>query len=125
MPSTFYQINSRNNKFTVRFNQLGFAGFDQYASLALQDIGTDTTQEGVAISTLAVAQQTRYQYARSISVTISVGNYNIEELLAEVKLKLNAACTTAHTGNLKFRNVLTARHTRQCPVGRRQCRLCI
>ena len=106
MPSTFYQINRKNNKFTVRFNQLGFAGFDQYASLALQDIGTDTTQEGVAISTLAVAQQTRYQYARSVSVTISVGNYNIEELLAEVKLKLNAACTTAHTGNLKFRTFL-------------------
>ena len=106
MPSTFYQINKKNNQLTIRFNQLGFAGFDKYASLALQSIGTDTTQAGVAISTLPAAQQTRYQYARSVVVTLSVGNYNIEELLAEIKTKLNAACTAAHTGNLKFRTFL-------------------
>jgi hypothetical protein len=105
MPSTFYQINSRNNKFTVRFNQRGFTGFDKYATaFTLQNVGTDTTQAGVAISSLGV--QDRYAYARTVAVTISVGNYNVEELLSEITTKLNAACLAAHTGNLKFRTFL-------------------
>ena len=86
MPSTFYQIDSKNNQFDVRFNQPTFTEFGIYAGIALQDHAGDVDNNGVAVVN-------RASYARTVKVSISRGNYNIEELMAEVKLKLNAACT--------------------------------
>ena len=99
MPSTFYQIDAKNNQFTVRFNQPTFTEFDIYKGIALQDHAGDVDNNGVAVVN-------RSSYARSVTVTISRGNYNIEELLAEVKLKLNAACTAANVATREFRTFL-------------------
>ena len=82
VPSTFYQIDDRNNKFTVGFIRLKFTVFQQYSGLTLQDnAGEGTT--------------TRSDYERTVSVSIAKGNYDIESMLAEIKTKLNAACTVA------------------------------
>ena len=99
MPSTFYQIDAKNNQFAVRFNQPTFTEFDIHKGIALQDHAGDVDNNGVAVVD-------RSSYARSVTVTISRGNYNIEELLAEVKLKLNAACTAANVATREFRTFL-------------------
>ena len=65
----------------------------------MQDHAGDVDNNGVAVVD-------RSSYARSVTVTISRGNYNIEELLAEVKLKLNAACTAANVATREFRTFL-------------------
>ena len=99
MPSTFYQIDAKNNQFTVRFNQPTFTEFDIYKGIPLQDFAGDVDNNGVAVVN-------RSSYARSVTVTISRGNYNIEELLAEVTLKLNAACTAENIATREFRTFL-------------------
>jgi hypothetical protein len=99
MPSTCYQIDANNNKFTVQFNQLTFTEFYQYRNLTLEDSAGDLDNLGGPVAD-------RESYARTVSVVISVGDYTIEELMAEVKDKLNAACTTANTANREFRTFL-------------------
>ena len=49
MPSTFYQIDAKNNQFTVRFNQPTFTEFDIYKGIALQDHAGDVDNNGVAV----------------------------------------------------------------------------
>lgn len=99
MPSTFYQIDAKNNKFDVRFNQPTFTELMIYNDIALQDQGSDVDNNGAVVVD-------RTSYARTVTVTISRGNYNIEELMAEVKLKLNAACTAANVATREFRTFL-------------------
>ena len=99
MPSTFYQIDSKNNQFDVRFNDASFTGFNLFAGLPLQDSTGDLDNNGIAVVN-------RASYARTVKVTISRGNYSIEDLMAEMKTKLNAACTLANTANREFRTFL-------------------
>ena len=109
MPSTMYQINSKNNTFTLLFNQNRPGSyFNEFASLALEDVSdnNDTKQDGTLINDLT---DNRTAYARTVLVTISEGNYNIEELMAEVVAKANAACTAAHVAPLEFRTFLRAK----------------
>jgi hypothetical protein len=82
IPSTFYQIDRRNNTFTVGFSRSSFAIYAQYIDLA--------------VVSPEASRPNRGDYEREVAVTILQGNYNIEELLTEVKTKLNAACTDAH-----------------------------
>ena len=83
IPSTFYQIDSKNNQFTVTFNEPTHSIIAKHLDVGVVDpIG---------------GKSTRAEYKREITVTIQKGNYNIEDLLAEIKTKLNTACTTAHT----------------------------
>ena len=82
VPSTFYQIDSKNNKFTVGFNRSTFSLFAKYTDLAVVDPIAGKT--------------TRADYERELTITIQKGNYDIESLLAEIKKKLNTACTDAH-----------------------------
>jgi hypothetical protein len=79
VPSTFYQIDGKNNTFTVGFNRTRFSMFAQYADIPLQDADAGKTE--------------RADYLVEVTVKIQKGNYNIEELLAEIKTKLNDACT--------------------------------
>ena len=88
IPSTFYQINSNNRKFKVHFNLTDLHFYSNYASIDVinplkDEDGNDRTS--------------RSQYQRTVEVTITKGNYSIEELLTELKTKLNSACATAHT----------------------------
>ena len=82
IPSSFYQIGERDRYFTVGFNRPGFSVLQPYLSLpaVFPDDGYPT----------------RADYEREVVVKLSKCNYSIEELLAEIKLKLNAACTSAH-----------------------------
>ena len=149
VPSTFYQIDSKNNTFTVGFNRPTFTLAQQYASLAVQDAdykvlaGTATFASGstavlttsdlrasvvdkikfnntvynvASVSSTQItlvsayngvivgsgleisAPYTRNDYERTVSVTIAKGNYDINTLMAEVKTKLNGACTAS--GNI-------------------------
>ena len=82
VPSTFYQIDAKNNTFTVGFNRSTFTVLQPYLDLPLQDnAGEGTT--------------TRRDYERTVSVSIAKGNYDINTLMAEVKDKLNSACTAS------------------------------
>jgi hypothetical protein len=83
VPSTFYTVDSRNKKLTLEFNNFtDFSYMKQYADLGVDDPVTGKT--------------TRSDYKRTVSVTLQEGNYNIEELMAQVKVKVNAACAEAH-----------------------------
>ena len=161
VPSTFYQIDAKNNTFTVGFNRPTFTLGQQYASLVVQDpdykplAGTATfTVNSTAVATTsdlrasvvdnkikfgitvyAVASvsstqitlasaytgtsasgQTistpyvRNDYERTVSVSIAKGNYDINTLMAEVKDKLNEACTAS--GNItSFRTFFRSQDT--------------
>ena len=97
VPSTFYQIDAKNNTFTVGFNRSTFTVLQPYLDLPLQDnAGEGTT--------------TRRDYERTVSVSIAKGNYDINTLMAEVKDKLNSACTTS--GNItSFRTFFRSQDT--------------
>ena len=146
IPSTFYQIDSKNNSFTVGFNRPTFVLGQQYSNLVVQDpeykplAGTATLTSGSTIvattsdlrasivnNRIKFAEQilvvasvsstqitlasafsgssasgqsistpyTRNDYERTVKITIAKGNYDINTLLAEIKTKLNSACTTA------------------------------
>ena len=81
-PSTFYQIGDKDRDFTVEFNLTTFPFYNQFKDFAVQN----------PIN----AQAERSKYNRTVDVRISKGSYNIDELLAEVKEKLNTACAQAH-----------------------------
>ena len=82
VPSTFYQIDSRNNRLTVTFNDSTHSIISKYLDIGVVDpIGGKTT---------------RVEYKREVVATIQKGNYDIESLLTEIAAKLNAACTSAH-----------------------------
>jgi len=83
VPSSFYQIDDRNNKFTVGFNRPTHTLFAQYSGQVVQNPIT--------------GKPNRADYEREVVVTITKGNYDIETLASEVQTKLNAACTAAHT----------------------------
>jgi hypothetical protein len=82
IPSSFYQIDKKNRNFTVGFNRPGFRVLQPYL-----DIAVELPEDG---------KPTRRDYEREITVTIQKGNYNIEALLSEIKIKLNEACAVAH-----------------------------
>ena len=84
MPSTFYQVDKFNQEFTVKFNQMDFGIYKQYSSIP------------VATGDQIDDKADRADYGREVTVTIKKGNYNITELMNEVRDKLNAACTAAH-----------------------------
>jgi hypothetical protein len=81
-PSTFYQIGDKDRLFTIEFNLTSLPFYNQY--------------KGFAVTNPINGKTTRAEYNRSIEVSISKGNYNVEELLAEIKTKLNTACADAH-----------------------------
>lgn len=97
IPSTFYQIDERNTSFTVGFNRTTFTALQPYLALPLQD----NTGEGTS---------TRNDYERTVSVSIAKGNYDIESLLAEIKTKLNDACTASANFN-SFRTFFRSQDT--------------
>ena len=97
IPSTFYQIDERNTSFTVGFNRPTFTALQPYLALPLQD----NTGEGTS---------TRNDYERTVSVSIAKGNYDIESLLAEIKTKLNDACTASANFN-SFRTFFRSQDT--------------
>jgi hypothetical protein len=82
IPSSFYQIGERDRYFTVGFNRPDFSVLKPYLSLPV------VFPDG--------GKPTRADYEREVVVKISKGNYSIEELLVEIKVKLNAACASAH-----------------------------
>ena len=82
IPSSFYQIDKKNRNFTVGFNRPGFRVLQPYL-----DIAVISPEDG---------KPTRRDYEREVTVTIQKGNYSIEALLSEIKLKLNEACAVAH-----------------------------
>lgn len=83
VPSTFYTVDTRNKQLTLEFNNFtDFSYMQQYAHL-----GVDSPVTG---------KTARADYKRTVSVTLQEGNYNIEELMAEVKVKVNAACAEEH-----------------------------
>ena len=81
-PSSFYQIGDKDRLFTIEFNLTTLPFYNRY--------------KGFAVSNPINGKTTRAEYNRSIEVSISKGNYNIEELLAEIKTKLNTARADAH-----------------------------
>jgi hypothetical protein len=82
VPSSFYQIDAKNQVFKVGFNRPTFSVLKPYLDMT------------VAFPT--GGRVTRRDYEQEVTVKISKGNYDIESLLAEVKVKLNDACTAAH-----------------------------
>ena len=92
VPSTFYQIDAKNRAFTVTVNVPAYTEFAKYVSTALE--------------TPDAGKSARSDYKVEISVSIKKGNYNIEELLAEIKAKLNAASAALATAGTKFRTFL-------------------
>jgi hypothetical protein len=82
VPSSFYQIDTKNRVFKVGFNRPTFAVLQPYLD--------------VAVTEPSHGRLTRRDYEQEVTVSISKGNYDIESLLSEIKLKLNAACTAAH-----------------------------
>ena len=81
IPSTFYQIDQNNRTLTLRVNSNDFSVIKNHPAVPAKD------------------------YARQIDVSIAVGNYNVDELLQEVKTKLNAKCTELHAIT-KFRTYM-------------------
>jgi hypothetical protein len=82
VPSSFYLVDARNRTLTLRFNQPDFPEYAKYAD--------------IAVTAALSGKTTRADYARTVNVTLKQGNYSIEELMAEIKTKCNAACATAH-----------------------------
>ena len=83
VPSSFYQIDERNNKFTVGFNRPTHTLFAQYS--------------GQAVQSPLTGKPNRADYEREVVVELIKGNYDVDTLATELQSKLNAACTAAHT----------------------------
>ena len=60
IPSTFYQIDERNNMFTVGFNRPKFIAFQQYSGLPLQhNAGVSTAKRNYDIESLLTGIKTK------------------------------------------------------------------
>ena len=113
IPSTFYQIDSRNRTFKVVFND--FTAITPFQSTMLPFAFPDTDVDSPD-SIAGVQQDKRVDYKREITVNLDQGNYTIEQLLTSIKTLLNDACTASHEGQ-DFRTFLRdPDHTAQASV---------
>ena len=102
IPSTFYQIDSRNRTLKVVLND--FTDDTPFTHTMLpfaepaSNVGSPLQRNGVTLLK-------RKDYLRVIEVSLDVGNYTIEDLLTHIEDRLNTASTAAHASEA-FRTFL-------------------
>ena len=97
IPSTFYQIDSRNRSLRLVFNDFRTGQADPTDDSPFVHTLVPNAKSGVAVDQPITGKPHRADYLRIIDVSLDIGNYTIEQLITHVENRLNTACTAAHT----------------------------